>query len=80
MKKELSDDVLVFKENFKTTGEDFLFCLEILFKAKTFYCLPEAYYIWNINEGSLTERTPNYEVINYQLDILHFTNLLLNKY
>ena len=80
VRRELTDDLLVNSNQFETTAEDFLYCFEVFLKAKTFYCLPSAYYVVNVNSDSLTQLTESYKQMNNQIILLNLLKGLIDKY
>ena len=43
------------EETINSTADDLLYCTEILLRAKSFYLLPETFYVYYVNNKSLTQ-------------------------
>jgi len=80
VKREITNDLIVNSDQFETTAEDFLYCIEIFFKSKNIYLFPQAYYVINIHGNSLTQITENYKKINNQILLIKLIKILFSRY
>lgn len=70
VKREITENMLIGNSIVKTTADDFLYCQEILYKAKSFYKFPKAFYVGRINQDSLTQNTDDFFVLNNRIILL----------
>lgn len=54
VRKSLTENMITGEGNINSTADDLLYCTEILLRARSFYLLPETYYVYYINLQSLT--------------------------
>ncbi len=80
VRRGVANGLIVSSDEFETTAEDFLYCFEVFLKSKTIYLFRNAYYVINVHDNSLTQRTESYKKMNNQIVLLNLLKTLLIKY
>lgn len=57
VRRSLTENMITGEEPLNSIADDLLYCTEILLRAKSFYLLPETYYVAYINNKSLSRTT-----------------------
>ena len=55
VRRHLTENMITGEETINSTADDLLYCTEILLRAKSFYLLPETFYVYYVNNKSLTQ-------------------------
>lgn len=80
VKRELVQSLLINESDFETTAEDFLYSIEIFFRANKIYSSSASFYVWNVHENSLTQSIIYHKKINNQITLLKLLKVLIDKY
>jgi len=70
VRRNLTENMITGQETVNSIADDLLYCTEILLRAKSFYLLPETYYVVYINNQSLSRSTNAITVIQSMSAIL----------
>jgi len=65
VKRRLTENMITGKETINSTGDDLLYCTEILLRARSIYLLPEVFYAANIHDESFTQKTSPALMLQY---------------
>lgn len=81
VKRAIIADLLFYKLDV-SWGDDFLFNTEILLKAESIYLLPAAYYVYCINQQSITYsiRKSEYEMLEDRIASVDATSEMLDRF
>ena len=79
VKRELTKSMITGEKKVKTTGDDLLYCTEILLRGKTFLIIPQVFYAIRIHENSLTSRISTELRLRYIYNLLDTLIKILNQ-